>query len=56
LPSGMFFCIHNSYLANLNQVRKFVRGDGGTVIMNDHTRITIARARREEFFSLFDPC
>ena len=49
-----FFRIHNSHLVNLNQIKKFVRGDGGYVIMNDGTQITIARARREEFFALFD--
>lgn len=54
LPARDFFRIHNSFLVNMNQVKKFVRGDGGYVIMNDETQITIARARREEFFALFD--
>lgn len=54
LPAESFFRIHNSYLVNLNEIKKFVRGDGGYVIMNDNTQITIARARREEFFALFD--
>lgn len=54
LPAENFFRIHNSYLVNLNEIRKFVRGDGGYVVMNDNTQITIARARREEFFALFD--
>jgi len=54
LPQESFFRIHNSYLVNLNEIKRFVRGDGGYVVMNDDTQITIARARREEFFSLFD--
>jgi len=54
LSGNDFFRIHNSHLVNLNQIKKFVRGDGGYVIMNDGTQITIARARREEFFALFD--
>ncbi len=54
LSGNDFYRIHNSYLVNLNQVKKFVRSDGGYVIMNDGTQITIARARREEFFALFD--
>lgn len=54
LSGSHFFRIHNSYLVNVNQIKKFVRGDGGYVIMNDGTQITIARARREEFFSLFE--
>lgn len=54
LSGNDFFRIHNSYLVNLNEINKFVRGDGGYVVMNDGTQITIARARREEFFALFD--
>jgi len=54
LPTENFFRIHNSFLVNLSEIKKFVRGDGGYVIMNDETQITIARARREEFFALFD--
>ena len=54
LSSDDFYRIHNSYLVNLNQIKKFVRGDGGYVVMNDSTQITIARARREDFFALFD--
>ncbi|MEY3398733.1 MAG: hypothetical protein RL220_1327 [Bacteroidota bacterium] len=54
LPSRDFFRVHNSYLINLNQIRKFVRGDGGYVVMNDGTEVTVARLRRDEFFALFD--
>ncbi len=48
-----FFRVHNSYLININQIKKFVRGDGGYILMNDDTHITIARSKREEFFDMF---
>ena len=48
-----FFRLHNSYLININQIKKFVRGDGGYVVMNDDTEITISRSRRDEFFEMF---
>ncbi|CAN5500429.1 LytTR family DNA-binding domain-containing protein [soil metagenome] len=54
LSGNDFHRIHNSFVVNLNQIKKFVRSDGGYVIMNNGTQITIARARREEFFALFD--
>lgn len=54
LPALDFYRIHNSYLVNLNEIQRFVREDGGYVMMNNGTQITIARARREQFFSLFD--
>jgi len=48
-----FFRVHNSFLININQIKKFVRGDGGYILMNDDTQITIARSKREEFFEMF---
>ena len=51
-----FFRVHNSYLININQIKKFVRGDGGYILMNDDTQITIARSKREEFFEMFSKC
>lgn len=44
------FCrVHQSHLVNLNEVRKYVKADGGYVILNDQSRITIS-TRRKEFF------
>lgn len=48
-----FFRVHNSYLININQISKFVRGDGGYIVMPDGTQITISRGKRDEFFQLF---
>lgn len=49
-----FFRVHNSYLINLNQISKFVRGDGGYVIMTDGATVSISRSRRQEFMELFE--
>ena len=49
-----FFRVHNSFLININQIVKFVRGDGGYILMPDDMHITISRSRREEFFDMFD--
>ena len=48
-----FFRVHNSFLVNINHIAKFVRGDGGYILMPDGTQITISRGRRDEFFQLF---
>lgn len=48
-----FFRVHNSYLVNINHITKFVRGDGGYILMPDKTEIIIARSKRDEFFQLF---
>jgi two-component system LytT family response regulator len=49
-----FFRIHNSYLVNLNHITKFVRGDGGYVVMEDGASVGISRSRRQEFMELFE--
>ncbi|MBC7904684.1 MAG: response regulator transcription factor [Gemmatimonadaceae bacterium] len=54
LHGSDFYRIHNSYLVNLNHIKKFVRGDGGYVIMDDGTTIGISRSRRQEFMELFE--
>lgn len=48
-----FFRVHNSYLVNINHISKYVRGDGGYILMPDDTQITIARSKRDDFFELF---
>lgn len=48
-----FFRVHNSFLVNINHITKFVRGDGGYILMPDKTEIVISRSKRDEFFQLF---
>ncbi|NUN99290.1 MAG: response regulator transcription factor [Saprospiraceae bacterium] len=48
-----FFRVHNSFLININHIKKFVRGDGGYVVMNDDAVISISRSRRQAFMDLF---
>lgn len=48
-----FIRVHNSYLVNINHVRRYVKGDGGYIVMPDDCQITIARSKRDDFFALF---
>lgn len=47
-----FFRIHQSYLIHMSQVRRYMRDDGGFVVMSDGFRIPIAKRRKEEFLAL----
>jgi two-component system LytT family response regulator len=47
-PHG-FFRVHNSYIINLNKVEKYVKDDGGYVVMNDGNTISISRRRKDDF-------
>jgi two-component system LytT family response regulator len=47
-----FFRIHNSHIINLGQVAKYVRGEGGHVIMTNNAAVPVSRSRKEEFLRL----
>lgn len=52
--NGPDFCrVHSSFLINVNRIKKYVRGDGGYLVMDDDTNISISRNRRQEFMELF---
>lgn len=53
LPSAIFCRIHNSHLVNLNKIKKYSKGRGGTVIMEDGAILEVAIRRRDEFLSIF---
>lgn len=48
-----FFRVHNSHLVNLRYIRKFVRGDGGQVHLENGDIVDVSRRRKEEFLKLF---
>lgn len=47
-----FFRVHNSHLINLNYISKYIRGDGGHVVMENGDLVDISRRKKEEFLSL----
>ncbi len=46
-----FFRIHNSYLINLNSIKKYVRGEGGYVVMNNDTSLDVSKRKKESFLA-----
>jgi two-component system LytT family response regulator len=48
-----FYRVHSSFLININRIRKFVRGDGGYIIMDNDATVSISRSRKQEFMELF---
>lgn len=47
-PYG-FFRVHKSFIVNLSHVQRYIRGEGGIVVMQDGTEIDVSRRRKEEF-------
>jgi len=48
-----FVRVHHSYLVNMNEVTKYVRGEGGYVIMSDGTTVNVSRSRKESLMKWF---
>ncbi len=51
LTDHNFFRIHNSHLINLASVKKYVRGDGGYVIMSNDVSLDVSKRKKEAFLS-----
>lgn len=47
-----FYRVHNSHLINLNYIEKYLRGNGGRVMMQDGTEIEVARRKKDEFLKM----
>lgn len=47
-----FFRIHNSHLINLGEVERYIKSDGGYVVMKDGSQVAISNTRKDEFLEL----
>ncbi|PKV48905.1 LytTR family two component transcriptional regulator [Aquimarina sp. MAR_2010_214] len=49
LIEQQFMRTHNSFLINLKEVKKFVKSDGGYIMMNNNDIINISKSKKEKF-------
>jgi two-component system LytT family response regulator len=47
LAEHSFARVHNSYLVNLNEIEKYIKGEGGYLIMSDSSTVDVSRSRKE---------
>jgi two-component system, LytTR family, response regulator len=52
LENMNFLRVHLSYIINLNQVKKYINGDGGELLMNDGRIIPVSRNGKPKLLSL----
>ena len=52
---SFFIRVHHSYLVNLNEVTKYVRGEGGYLILTDNTTINVSRSRKDMLLKKLQP-
>lgn len=54
LDGYSFFRPHKSYIINLHYISRYVRGEGGTIIMTDGSEVEVSRNKKKEFLELFE--
>jgi len=47
LEEHSFIRVHRCYLVNLNEVEKYVKGEGGYLVMSDGSSVDVSRAKKE---------
>ncbi len=52
LPGSIFIRIHHSYIININCIEKYIRGEGGQVLMKNGVVLDVARRKKEDFLKI----
>ena len=47
-----FYRVHNSHLINLSFISKYIRGDGGQIVMQNGDIVDVSRRKKEEFMKI----
>lgn len=47
LEDHAFLRIHHSHLVNLNEVNRYVKGEGGYVVMTDGSNVDVSRSKKD---------
>ena len=55
LSDHAFLRVHNSHIVNLNAIIKYVKGEGGYLVMEDGTTVDVSRSRKELLMEKLQP-
>jgi two-component system, LytTR family, response regulator len=47
-----FYRVHNSHLINLTYISKYIRGDGGQIVLQNGDVVDVSRRKKDEFLKL----
>jgi len=50
---SFFIRVHHSYMVNLNEVTKYIRGEGGYLVMSDGSTVNVSRSRKDALMKWF---
>ena len=52
LPGDIFFRPHHSHLINLNYIKRYIKGDGGQIELQNGTYVDVSRRKKDEFLKV----
>jgi two-component system LytT family response regulator len=52
LPETIFFRTHHSHIINLNYIKKYIKGDGGQIELQNGTYVDVSRRKKDEFLQI----
>ena len=55
LEEYSFLRVHHSYIVNLDEISKYVRGEGGYLVMNDGTSVDVSRGKKDILLQKLQP-
>jgi two-component system, LytTR family, response regulator len=55
LEDYSFVRVHHSHLVNLNEVEKYIKGEGGYLMMSDKSAVDVSRSRKEILLKKLQP-
>ena len=47
-----FFRVHQSHLINLDEIDRYIKSDGGYIILKDGTKVAVSRGKKDAFFAI----
>ncbi len=51
LSDLQFVRVHRKYIININHIKKYYKGDGGYVVLEDGNKVEISRRRKDDFLN-----
>jgi len=55
LDEYSFLRVHHSYIVNLNEINKYVKGEGGYLVMSDGSSVDVSRSRKDILLQKLQP-
>ena len=51
-PEGRFFRVHHSYTVQLSHIRRYLKADGGYLVMSNGDKVKVSRSKKELLMEL----